>query len=154
MGRQRRVSLARIPDDKSRNSCFSKRKLGLFSKAFELGELCGCEMVVVTRTDSGQFHAFGNTDMRQLIHDFLATQDKVKCMTSDDIERVRYIWLSIYFILIIICKLKGNILKRKVMLVPRFFLHVNQLPSIFMFLELIFLSRPPYNSLLVLSKLA
>ncbi len=89
MGRQRRVSLARIPDDKSRNASFSKRKLGLFSKAFVLSKLCSCEVAIVTRTEKGKFHTFSNTDERQLLQDFLATPDKVKSMTADDIERVR-----------------------------------------------------------------
>ncbi len=91
MGRQKRLSLDRIPDDKSRNSCFSKRKLGLFSKAFQLGKLCGCEVAIVIRTDRGQYHTFENTDMRELLQAILGTTDNMKPMTADDIEQVRYV---------------------------------------------------------------
>ncbi len=91
MGRQKRLSLDRIPDDKSRNSCFSKRKLGLFSKAFQLGKLCGCEVAIVIRTDRGQYHTFENTDKRELLQTILGTTDNVKSITADDIVQVRYI---------------------------------------------------------------
>ncbi len=89
MGRQKRLSLDRIPDDKSRNSCFSKRKLGLFSKAFQLGKLCGCDIAIVIRTDRGQYHTFENTDKRELQQAILGTTDNMKSMTADDIKQVR-----------------------------------------------------------------
>ncbi len=91
MGRQERLSLDRIPDAKSRNSCFSKRKLGLYSKAFQLGKLCGCDIAIVIRTERCQFHTFGNADMRELLQAVLSTNENVKSTTADDIETVRYI---------------------------------------------------------------
>ncbi len=101
MGRQKRLSLDRIADDKSRNSCFSKRKLGLFSKAFQLGKLCGCDIAIVIRTDRGQLHTFENSDMKELLQTVLATNENVKSMTADDIEKVRYTLPTVYFTLTI-----------------------------------------------------
>ncbi len=58
MCRKKRVSLKQLPDVNSRNAYLSKRKIGLFSKAFELGKLCSCDVAVVIRTDQGRFHTF------------------------------------------------------------------------------------------------
>ncbi len=56
MGRQKRISLTRVPDNNSRTK---KRK------ALELCELCSCEAVVDIKVDRFQFRTIANADIQQ-----------------------------------------------------------------------------------------
>ncbi len=85
MGHQKRISL-------EKNSCQDIKQF-LFSKAFELGELCSCEAVVDIKSARGQFHTFANEDAEQLLKTVLGTIDKKKCMEAANKERMGYILL-------------------------------------------------------------
>ena len=46
MGRKK-ISIARISDERNRQVTFTKRKFGLMKKAYELSVLCDCEIAVI-----------------------------------------------------------------------------------------------------------
>ncbi len=83
MGRQKRISL-------EKHSCQDIKQF-LFSKAFELGELCSCEGVVDMKSARGHFHTFANVDVEQLLQSVLATTDKKTCKEAANKERMGYV---------------------------------------------------------------
>ncbi|KAI9222507.1 hypothetical protein BC828DRAFT_338643, partial [Blastocladiella britannica] len=50
MGR-RKIKIERIPDNRTRNVTYQKRKLGVMKKAYELAVLCGAEVAFVVLYD-------------------------------------------------------------------------------------------------------
>ncbi|ORZ33598.1 hypothetical protein BCR44DRAFT_1194212 [Catenaria anguillulae PL171] len=54
----RRTTIAPINNAKNRRVTFAKRRNGIFKKAYELGVLCSCEIVVVIRDVRGRVHQF------------------------------------------------------------------------------------------------
>ncbi|KAJ1704061.1 hypothetical protein LUZ63_003840 [Rhynchospora breviuscula] len=58
--RKGRVKIARIEDKTSRQTRFSKRKSGLFKKAFELAVLCDAEVGLVVFSAAGRLHEFSS----------------------------------------------------------------------------------------------
>ncbi|KAJ1704062.1 hypothetical protein LUZ63_003841 [Rhynchospora breviuscula] len=63
LGRKKRgrVKLARIEDKTSRQVRFSKRKSGLFKKAFELAVLCDAEVALVVFSSAGRLFQFSSS---------------------------------------------------------------------------------------------
>ncbi|XP_044440653.1 MADS-box transcription factor 51-like [Triticum aestivum] len=57
-----RVELRRIEDRTSRQVRFSKRRSGLFKKAFELSVLCDAEVALVVFSPAGRLYEFVSSD--------------------------------------------------------------------------------------------
>ncbi|KAJ4748512.1 MADS-box transcription factor [Rhynchospora pubera] len=55
-----RVKIARIEDKTSRHTSFSKRKSGLFKKAFELAVLCDAEVALLVFSAAGRLYEFSS----------------------------------------------------------------------------------------------
>ena len=55
-----RVKLARIEDKTSRQVRFSKRRSGLFKKAFELAVLCDAEVALLVFSPAGRLFEFSS----------------------------------------------------------------------------------------------
>lgn len=55
-----KVKLARIEDKTSRQVRFSKRKGGLFKKAFELSVLCDAEVALLVFSPAGRLFEFSS----------------------------------------------------------------------------------------------
>ncbi len=76
MGRQKRISSTRVPDNNSRT-----KKI----KALGLGELRSCTIMVDIKVDRFQFRTIANADIQQPRQTILA------CMEAAIIERERHI---------------------------------------------------------------
>ncbi|URE32188.1 SRF-type transcription factor (DNA-binding and dimerization domain) [Musa troglodytarum] len=65
MARRGRVELRRIEDRTSRQVCFSKRRSGLFKKAYELSVLCDAEVALLVFSPAGKLYEFSSVSRRQ-----------------------------------------------------------------------------------------
>ncbi|GER43296.1 MADS-box transcription factor [Striga asiatica] len=68
---RKKVALARIENDTSRQVTFSKRRNGLFKKASELSTLCGAEAAVIVFSPAGKAHSFGSPSVDAITNRFL-----------------------------------------------------------------------------------
>ncbi|OQU88128.1 MADS-box transcription factor 51 isoform X2 [Sorghum bicolor] len=63
MARRGRVELRRIEDKASRQVRFSKRRAGLFKKAFELALLCDAEVALLVFSPGGKLYEYSSTSI-------------------------------------------------------------------------------------------
>ncbi|KAF7025484.1 hypothetical protein CFC21_037654 [Triticum aestivum] len=63
MARRGRVELRRIKDRTSRQVRFSKRRSGLFKKAFELALLCDTEVSLLVFSPAGRFYEYASSSL-------------------------------------------------------------------------------------------
>ncbi|XP_047053382.1 MADS-box transcription factor 51-like [Lolium rigidum] len=63
MTRRGRVELRRIEDRTSRQVRFSKRRSGLFKKAFELSLLCDAEVALLVFSPAGKLYEYASTSI-------------------------------------------------------------------------------------------
>ncbi|KAM0931382.1 hypothetical protein ACQ4PT_000409 [Festuca glaucescens] len=63
MARRGRVELRRIEDRTSRQVRFSKRRAGLFKKAFELALLCDAEVALLVFSPAGKLYEYASTSI-------------------------------------------------------------------------------------------
>ena len=61
MARRGRVELRRIEDRTSRQVRFSKRRAGLFKKAFELSVLCDAEVALLVFSPAGKLYEYSTS---------------------------------------------------------------------------------------------
>ena len=61
-----KVELRRIEDRTSRQVRFSKRRSGLFKKAFELSVLCDTEVALVVFSPAGRLYEFVSSNTRHV----------------------------------------------------------------------------------------
>ncbi|KAI3641549.1 hypothetical protein MIR68_000423 [Amoeboaphelidium protococcarum] len=81
MGRKK-IAIKRIPDARRRHVTFSRRKVGLMKKAYELSVLCGCDVGLVM-ISADKVTLYSNKSMDQIIHKY---NDVVQC-NPDDVEQ-------------------------------------------------------------------
>ena len=65
MGRKK-ISIARITDERNRQVTFTKRKFGLMKKAYELSVLCDCEISVIIFNSHNKLFQYASTDMNKV----------------------------------------------------------------------------------------
>ncbi|EAZ14664.1 hypothetical protein OsJ_04586 [Oryza sativa Japonica Group] len=63
MARRGRVQLRRIEDKASRQVRFSKRRAGLFKKAFELALLCDVEVALLVFSPVGKLYEYSSSSV-------------------------------------------------------------------------------------------
>ncbi|KQK11233.2 MADS-box transcription factor 51 isoform X2 [Brachypodium distachyon] len=63
MARRGRVELRRIEDRTSRQVRFSKRRAGLFKKAFELAVLCDAEVALLVFSPAGRLYEYASSSI-------------------------------------------------------------------------------------------
>ncbi|XP_015690798.2 MADS-box transcription factor 51 [Oryza brachyantha] len=63
MARRGRVQLRRIEDKASRQVRFSKRRAGLFKKAFELALLCDAEVALLVFSPAGKLYEYSSSSI-------------------------------------------------------------------------------------------
>ncbi|KAM3334913.1 hypothetical protein ACQJBY_029374 [Aegilops geniculata] len=63
MARRGRVELRRIEDRTSRQVRFSKRRAGLFKKAFELSLLCDAEVALLVFSPAGKLYEYASSSI-------------------------------------------------------------------------------------------
>uniref|UniRef100_M8ATH1 Uncharacterized protein n=1 Tax=Aegilops tauschii TaxID=37682 RepID=M8ATH1_AEGTA len=74
MARRGPVELRRIEDRTSRQVRFSKRRSGLFKKAFELGLLCDAEVALLVFSPAGR------------LYEYASSREKMKLIAKGDAE--------------------------------------------------------------------
>eukprot|EP00108_Taenia_solium_P007199 TsM_001072000 transcript=TsM_001072000 gene=TsM_001072000 len=84
MGRKK-IAIKKISDEKTLLVTFAKRKVGLFNKAFELSELCECEVAILILTNKNRMHMFASHDLSSVVKQYNDRPDRGELMTSQDI---------------------------------------------------------------------
>ncbi|KAM5557225.1 hypothetical protein ABKV19_024556 [Rosa sericea] len=65
-----KIEVKRIENATSRQVTFSKRRNGLFKKAFELSVLCDVEVAVIIFSQKGRLYEFSSSDMQKTIKQY------------------------------------------------------------------------------------
>uniref|UniRef100_A0A804N8H2 MADS-box domain-containing protein n=1 Tax=Zea mays TaxID=4577 RepID=A0A804N8H2_MAIZE len=82
-----RVELRRIEDKASRQVRFSKRRAGLFKKAFELALLCDAEVALLVFSPGGKLYEYSSSsieDTYDRYHQFAGAGRKVNGHNNDN----------------------------------------------------------------------
>lgn len=66
MGRKK-IAIREIPDERYKQVTFSKRKQGLFKKAYELSVLCGCEIGIIVFSQNNRLSQYSSFGMEELL---------------------------------------------------------------------------------------
>lgn len=64
---RRKIQIKKIDDTIARQVTFSKRRGGLFKKAYELSTLCDAEIALMVFSASGKLYEYSNSSMGQVI---------------------------------------------------------------------------------------
>nr|CDS32454.1 myocyte specific enhancer factor 2a [Hymenolepis microstoma] len=88
MGR-RKIDIKKIADEKTLLVTFAKRKRGLYSKAFELGELCDCEIAVIIFTNKNCLHTYSTYNMENTVNKYGSQRDRSNHTSREDMIRLR-----------------------------------------------------------------
>lgn len=69
---RKKIEIKKIESEEARHVCFSKRRIGVFTKASELSTMCGVQVAVVVYSPSGTPYSFGAPSVNPVIDSFLA----------------------------------------------------------------------------------
>lgn len=69
---KRTIEIKRLESEEVRYVCFSKRKMGIFTKASHLATLCGAEIAVVLNSPRRCPYTFGTPGVSQIVDRFLS----------------------------------------------------------------------------------
>lgn len=84
MGRKK-ISIARISDERNRQVTFTKRKFGLMKKAYELSVLCDCEISVIIFNSHNKLFQYASTDMDKVLLKYTEYDQPHESQTNKDI---------------------------------------------------------------------
>jgi len=84
MGRKK-ISIARITDERNRQVTFTKRKFGLMKKAYELSVLCDCEISVIIFNSHNKLFQYASTDMDKVLLKYTEYDQPHESQTNKDI---------------------------------------------------------------------
>lgn len=73
---RKKIEIKKIESEDARHVCFSKRRIGVFTKASELSTMCGAHVAVVVHSPSGTPYSFGSPSVNSVVNSFL-TQSPV-----------------------------------------------------------------------------
>ncbi|VDO77797.1 unnamed protein product [Schistosoma curassoni] len=104
MGRKK-ILIKKIADERNRQVTFTKRKLGLMKKAYELSILCDCEIALIVFTSSQKLFQYASSDMDKILLRYTEFNEPHESKTNRDIAEVcLYLVLLVYnIILIFLC---------------------------------------------------
>ncbi len=74
---------------------FSKRKLGLIKKAYELSVLCGCEVGLIIFSPSGKLYQYASNDMDRVLLRYTENNEAYESRNNEDISRVSQVHMYI-----------------------------------------------------------
>ena len=69
---------------------FSKRKLGLIKKAYELSILCECEVGLVIFANNGRLHQYASSDMDKLLLRYTEYNEPYEYRTNEDVRQASH----------------------------------------------------------------
>ncbi|THD26149.1 Myocyte-specific enhancer factor 2A [Fasciola hepatica] len=84
MGRKK-ILIKRIDDERNRQVTFTKRKLGLMKKAYELSILCDCEIALIVFTSSQKLFQYASSDMDKILLRYTEFNEPHESKTNRDI---------------------------------------------------------------------
>ncbi|XP_042479325.1 agamous-like MADS-box protein AGL61 [Macadamia integrifolia] len=96
-GRQK-IEIKKIDCKKNRVVTFSKRKAGIFSKASELGILCGAEIAVLIFSPTGRVFSYGNPSVTSVLGKFLNNQNSTPVDAGagmGDVEALKFEYMEL-----------------------------------------------------------
>jgi len=85
MGRNR-IPISKIPNERNRQSTFTKRKAGLIKKAMELSILCDCEVALIIINGGKKVFPYVSTDMGRTLAKYHELADTGHVLTNADYE--------------------------------------------------------------------
>lgn len=88
---RRKIQIKKIDDTIARQVTFSKRRRGLFKKAYELSTLCDAEIALMVFSASGKLFEYSNSSMEQVIerrnlHQKNIGQPSLELQPDDDVH--------------------------------------------------------------------
>lgn len=88
---RRKIQIKKIDDTIARQVTFSKRRRGLFKKAYELSTLCDAEIALMVFSASGKLFEYSNSSMGQVIerrnvHPKNIGQPSLELQPDDDVH--------------------------------------------------------------------
>jgi hypothetical protein len=84
MGRKK-IQITRIQDERNRQVTFTKRKWGIFKKAYELSVLCDCEIALIIFNSTNRLFQYASTDMDRILLKYTEYNDPHESRTNADI---------------------------------------------------------------------
>ncbi|VDD74149.1 unnamed protein product [Mesocestoides corti] len=88
MGRKK-IDIKKINDEKTLLVTFAKRKVGLFNKAFELSQLCECQVAILIFTNKNRLHKFASHDLDSIVKRYNEEPECGELTTSEHIIKRR-----------------------------------------------------------------
>ena len=67
---------------------FSKRRYGIFKKAYELSVLCGCEIGIVMLSPNGKLFQYASSNLESLLLKYTECGEAAESKTNFDIEKL------------------------------------------------------------------
>ncbi|VDD82261.1 unnamed protein product [Mesocestoides corti] len=87
MGRKK-IEIKRIDDERNRQVTFTKRKLGLMKKAYELSVLCDCEIALIIFNSAKRLFQYASSDMDQVLLRYTEYNEPHESKNNKDIIEV------------------------------------------------------------------
>ncbi|GAA49940.1 myocyte-specific enhancer factor 2, partial [Clonorchis sinensis] len=87
MGRKK-IQIKKIADEKSCLVTFSKRKQGLFKKAYELSILCGCDIVLIVFTKADGLYQYASESIERVLERRRTHKSADKVLTNETMRKV------------------------------------------------------------------
>ncbi|KAJ4759963.1 Agamous-like MADS-box protein AGL62 [Rhynchospora pubera] len=78
---RRKIEIKKIENEEARHVCFSKRRIGVFTKASELSTMCGAQVAAIVYSPSGTAYSFGSPSVNSVVDSFL-TQSPVSTLVD------------------------------------------------------------------------
>jgi hypothetical protein len=85
MGRNR-IPISKIPNERNRQSTFTKRKAGLIKKAMELSILCDCEVALIIVSGGKKVFPYVSNDMQKTLAKYHELADTGHILTNADYD--------------------------------------------------------------------
>eukprot|EP00127_Corallochytrium_limacisporum_P001435 Clim_evm57s55 gene=Clim_evmTU57s55 len=87
MGRKK-IAIKRIDNERNRQVTFTKRKLGLLKKAYELSVLCDCEVALIIFNAQNKLFQYASSDMDKILLKYTDFSEPTESRNNDDIARI------------------------------------------------------------------
>ncbi|KAL3313941.1 myocyte enhancer factor [Cichlidogyrus casuarinus] len=84
MGRKK-IQIKPINDERNRQVTFTKRKLGLMKKAYELSVLCDCEIALIIFNNGKKLFQYASSDIDQVLLRYTECSEPHESKTNQDI---------------------------------------------------------------------
>ncbi|KAI9142653.1 hypothetical protein BKA69DRAFT_1065634 [Paraphysoderma sedebokerense] len=85
---KRKIVIKKIEDERNRQVTFSKRKLGLMKKAYELSVLCGAEVGLIIISPNGKLYQFASSDMDDILYKYTEYSEPTENKTNGDLAKI------------------------------------------------------------------